>query len=184
VKTKFPRAAALDVARELTAWLDPVCEYLVFAGSLRRRKAEVGDIEVLYIPKYTTEPDGLFDAKQVNLVDLTLEKMLFRRLIAKRLNKLDSETWGPKNKLAIHRQTGIPIDFFQATHTNRVNYLVCRTGSAITNTNIATAAIKKGWKWHPFDAGFTDEHGNLVPVHTEQDVFNLVGLPYLEPWQR
>ena len=37
---------------------------------------------------------------------------------------------------------------------------------------------------NPYGAGFTDGHGNLVPVTSERDVFELVGLKYLEPWER
>lgn len=182
-RTKFPRSLAVQVARELTSWLTPYCERLIFAGSLRRLKAEVGDIEVLYIPKLSTEPDGLFDTKQVNLVDRCLDDLIANGLLQKRKNVNGHETWGAKNKLAVH-SSGIGIDFFEANAANWFNYLVCRTGSALTNTRIAAAALTKGWKWHPTRDGFSDEYGKLVRVESEQDVFRLVGLPYLEPCRR
>ena len=183
-KPKFPRAQAVEVTRVLVALLQPYCERLVVAGSLRRRKPAVGDIEILYIPKFSTEPDGLFDTKRINCADRQLESLLLNRTIEKRLNTLGSETWGERNKLARHTTSQIPVDLFQATPANWFNYLVCRTGSAANNVRIASAAERKGWKWHPYDAGFTDEEGRLVPVESEQDVFRLAGLPYLEPWQR
>jgi len=183
-KRKFPRAAAIEVCRIFVAMLTPYCSRLVVAGSLRRRKSEVGDIEILYIPKFTTEPDGLFDSKRVNLVDRQLAGLLEIRTIEKRCNSLGSETWGDRNKLARHVASQIPVDFFQASDSNWFNYLVCRTGSAENNTRIASAAQAKGWKWHPYGAGFTDQEGSQVAVQSEQDVFHLAGLPYLEPWQR
>lgn len=182
-KAKFARSAAISAARDLVLSLQPCCERLIVAGSLRRRKSEVGDIEILYIPKFATERDGLFDTKQINLVDRQLETMLASRSLEKRINSLGSETWGERNKLARH-SSGIPVDLFEATATNWFNYLVCRTGSASNNVRIASAAELKGWKWHPYDAGFTDEEGRPVPVESEQDVYRLAGLPYLEPWQR
>lgn len=80
-KTRFPRALALDVARELVAALKPVCDRLVIAGSLRRRKTEVGDVEVLYIPRFETVRDGLFDTAQLNLADRSLEILEARGIL-------------------------------------------------------------------------------------------------------
>lgn len=52
------------------------------------------------------------------------------------------------------------------------------------NTQIASAAQSKGWKWNPYGPGFTDNHGEIVRVTSEHDVFRLAGLPYREPWER
>jgi DNA polymerase/3'-5' exonuclease PolX len=183
-KPRFPRAAAISAARDVVSFIEPFCERIIVDGSLRRRKTTVGDIEILYIPRFTTEPDGLFDKKQVNQVDRALESLIATGLLAKRTNVIGSESWGPKNKYARHCRAGIPLDLFEATESNWFNYLVCRTGSAGNNTLIASAAIKKGWKWHPYASGFTDNSGRLVQVHSEKDVFTHVGLPYREPWER
>ena len=43
-KPKIPREQALAVFYELKRELDPFCERLELAGSLRRGKAEVGDV--------------------------------------------------------------------------------------------------------------------------------------------
>lgn len=182
-KIKYPRATALAVAKELCD-IQRLCERLIFAGSLRRRKSEVGDVEILYIPKFTTVPDGLFDSKQVNIVDVCLEEMIRAGIIAKRRNVNGSVMWGEKNKLAVHAASGIPVDFFAATTENWFNYLVCRTGGAESNMAIASAAQAKGWKWNPYGVGFTDQHGGEWPVASEREVFSLAGLPYKEPWER
>lgn len=256
IKPKFPRAEALAVAKVLCDALKPVTERLIVAGSLRRRKALVGDVEILYVPKFQTLPDGLFDTKQVNLVDVELDELRTRGIIAPRKNKMGSETWGGKNKLAVFcagskaRPSGspppkscsyclayhseeegctcsacgcglhphfircamvegqpsvlcpicdkiplrgiksilslpaVPIDLFSTTNGSWFNYLVCRTGSAENNTTIASAAIKKGWRWHPYNDGFEDNNGKWHHVESEADVFRLAGLPYLEPWER
>lgn len=184
MKTRFPRAAAIAVAKELCDALKPVTTALIVAGSLRRRKLDVGDVEILYISKTGSAPDGLFDVVETNLVDEVLASLLQRCVLAKRTNEKGSEMWGPKNKFAVHVASGIPVDLFTATAENWFNYLVCRTGGKDSNTRIAAAAQAKRWQWNPYGPGFTDENGNLVKVETEQDVFRLAGLPYLEPWQR
>lgn len=84
----------------------------------------------------------------------------------------------------VHRASRIPVDLFATTREAWFNYLVCRTGPAESNTAIANAAIAKGWKWHPYDSGFTDQEGNWVYVRAERDVFDLVGLPYHAPPDR
>ncbi len=91
-KTKFPRAEAIAVAKILVSVLQPHCERLIVAGSLRRRKQEVGDIEILYIPKTRIEPDGLFDTKTVNCANWELDSLLRSGAISKRLNVRGSET--------------------------------------------------------------------------------------------
>lgn len=186
-KIKHPRAAALAVAKELCDALKPVTERLIVAGSLRRRKPEVGDVEILFIPKIElVKPEDDFFAapKPLSLADVIITVLVRRGILAKRENVNGSEMWGPKNKLALHVASGIPVDLFTACESNWFNYLVCRTGGKDNNTAIATAAQAKGWKWHPYAHGFTDEHGNPHRVTSEQDVFTLAGLPYREPWDR
>ena len=185
-KTKYPRAAALKVAKELCQ-IKRLCDNLICAGSLRRRKVEVGDVEILFIPQFTAVKDGLFDSKRISVVDLALDEILKAGIITKRKNVNGSEMWGEKNKLAVHVASGIPVDFFAATHDNWFNYLVCRTGGAENNRQIAVAANDKGWTWNPYGSGFSRPSGLGREYHhvtSEQDVFDFVGLPYREPWER
>lgn len=192
-KIRYPRAAALAVARELCEALKPHCERLIVAGSLRRRKAMVGDVEILYIPRLervqraaTLELFGQFSAPAefINCADRALEELRVKAVILQRKNVNGSIMWGDKNKFATHTASGIPVDFFSASEANWFNYLVCRTGSADNNTAICLATQAKGWKWNPYGAGFTDQENNLVPVRSEPDVFALAGLPYKEPERR
>jgi DNA polymerase/3'-5' exonuclease PolX len=183
-KVKHPRSAALAVAKELCDLLKPLTLRLIVAGSLRRRKAEVGDVEIVYIPRIDMVPDGFFDKKEVNLPDALFDELLQSGRLAKRTNVNGSEMWGDKNKLAVHVASGIPVDLFSARLGNWFNYVVCRTGGAESNMRIASAAQAKGWKWNPYGIGFTNETGSDVFVNSERDVFELVGLKYLEPWER
>ena len=183
-KIKFPRAYALAAAKEICAALKPDCEKLVVAGSLRRGKQQVGDVEILYIPKFVqrANPDDMFAGPiQVSLVDDVLYSMLRGGVLKRRLTVAGNETWGAKIKLAVHCASGVPVDFFSTTEESWFNYLVCRTGPAESNTQIALTAQRKGWQWKPYSPGFLDEIGNCVPVASERDVFDFVGLDYHEP---
>ena len=185
-KIKHPRDEAMKVAAELCRALKPATARLIVAGSLRRRKPEVGDIEILYIPNIEQRQDAaelLPKLVAVNLVDEILNGWLAAGVIVKRKSENGNEPWGAKNKFAVHAASGIPVDFFTATEANWFNYLVCRTGSAENNTAICNAAIARGMKWNPYGSGFTYE-GKTIEVTKEADVFELVGLKYKEPWQR
>lgn len=189
-KKKFPSEAALLVCRELLAGLIGCTERVAIAGSLRRKKPLVGDIEILFIPRLEQLPArDLFgqDVPVRNLAEEVIENWLARGVLKKRLNVNGSEMWGDKNKLAVHASTGIPVDLFAATEANWFNYLVCRTGPSESNIRIAEAARRKGWMWNPYGEGFSRGAGlgrERVGVTSERDVFEFVGLPYLEPEKR
>lgn len=187
-KPKFPSHTAWALAEKLIGFLSPDCDRIMVCGSLRRQKLQVGDIEIVYIPKTIHEPlpESLFgETKPVNLVDRLIDQLLARGTLEKRLNTIGSEAWGTKNKLARLVKTGVPVDLFATTEQAWFNYIVCRTGSADTNTLIATLAQARGSKWNPYGPGFTPlGEGEPYAVRSEEDVFNFVGLDYLKPWQR
>lgn len=183
-KQRWPRAVALEVADALRARLKPFCDELMVAGSIRRRKPTVGDIELLYIPRFAERPADLFTTKQVSLADEEIERMLADGTLTKRLSKAGFETWGALNKLAVH-SSGLPVDLFASYPQNWSNALVCRTGPAESNARIATLAQRNGYKWNVAGMGFTRlSDGAAFPMDSERAVFEFVGLPYAEPWLR
>ena len=182
-KQKYPRADAIAAAKQLCNCLKPVTERLVVAGSLRRGKAEVGDVEVLYVPKFETVQDGLFDTKDIDATEAPIIDLLRIEALSKRPNINGHFTWGPQNKLAIHH-TGIPVDLFATTIENWWVALVIRTGSKETNLKLTTGAQKLGRKLNAYGCGVTEADGTIIRATSEQHVFELCGVPYLEPHQR
>jgi DNA polymerase/3'-5' exonuclease PolX len=192
-KIKYPRAAAIEVVREMLAYLAPCCSRIIVAGSLRRKRPEVGDIEFLYIPNMVKGPDpsDLF-GKEIthNAVDVALRILIEKGVLEKRLSVIGRESWGANNKLARHRASGIPIDLFAANHENWFSLLVCRTGPAESNVRVCEAAIELGFKWEPYSGGFArpswsqGESHELKMCRSEEEVFAFVGLPYLPPEER
>lgn len=179
-KPQFPRAVALEVAGVLWRALKPVCERIIFAGSLRRLRPMVGDVECLYISRTEVRPRDLFDRVTVSLADDAIAALEKSGVVDRRLSVLGSQTYGPKNKLLLHVETGLPIDLFAATHENWFNYLVCRTGPTASNVRIAAAAKARGWQWNPYGPGFS-RAGELVKMDSEKAVFEFVNLPFFEP---
>jgi DNA polymerase/3'-5' exonuclease PolX len=185
---KFSRALANSVADEMTGRLMAACTRLEAAGSLRRLKPQVGDIELVYISRQRQVPEAgaLFGTVEEAEAEVAIQRMLAAGVLAKRPNVAGLPTWGPQNKLALHVATGIPVDLFATTEECWWNYLVCRTGPADLNTKIAQAARKRGLLWHPYEKGFTrnDGSGEWLVMRSEREVFEAVGLPYREPRER
>jgi DNA polymerase/3'-5' exonuclease PolX len=175
---------AIAAAREILDHITPVCNRIIIAGSLRRMKQDVGDIEILYIPRTEIRQIDLIETAPVSLADEAIEKLLAQNIITKRLSVSGHPSWGEKNKLATHH-SGVPVDFFATTESAWHNYLVCRTGPAASNTRIATAAQQMGYQWKPYSTGFIRlSDGKAFPMHSEQAVFDFVKLPYAEPRDR
>jgi len=187
-KSKVPRADALAVAEELIAQFGPAFARVIVAGSIRRERPMVGDVEILFIPNFINDkPVDFFSAPpKVNLVDRKLADLIAAGDLAKRANSKGAFTWGPENKLAIHTASGISVDFFETTADAWFNYLVCRTGGSKTNIAICEAARRKGWKWNPTGTGFSHlATGDKSPVmESERAVFEFVGMEYREPKDR
>ena len=186
-KPRFPRHVALTVANDLCEILRPVCERVIIAGSIRRGKQWVGDVEILYIGKQITQakPGDMFAMETLSLAQIAIEKLLERGMLTKRPNTAGHFTWGDQNKLALHTATGVPVDLFQTTEANWFNYLVCRTGSAAHNVTIATRAQQIGWQWNPYSAGFTKlSNGETYAVTSEADLFRFLDMQYKDPKDR
>lgn len=182
-KAKYPRADAMAVAEELVAALTFVTTRIAIAGSLRRMKREVGDVELVYVPVYRDVPADLFGATvSQDQAAAKIQSLRTAGILDKRVGTEGGTSWGPKNKLAVHCATGIPVDLFSTEEDCWFNYLVCRTGSAEHNKRIAIAAQQKGWKWNPYGPGFSRLYDTeTVAVASEEEVFAFVGLPYLRP---
>ncbi len=182
-KQKWSRTEALEVAAEIVGLLAPVCTRIEVAGSIRRGKDSVGDVEILFIPKMDSVPVDMFGARElVSQADPVIHLMLLNGTLRKRPSKTGVFSWGEKNKLAVHR-SGVPVDLFSTYEEAWFNYLVCRTGPSESNLAICNAAIAKGWKWTPYAAGFY-RLGHTEKMNSERAVFEFVGLPFNRPEKR
>lgn len=186
-KKKYPRREAMEVAGFLCSRLKDHCERLVVAGSLRRGKREAGDIEILYVPLMKADaPSDFFAAPPLrNEADYWINNWRTAELIVPRPNINGHIAWGDKNKLAIHKASGIPVDFFATTQENWWVSLVIRTGGKDTNLLLTTGAQKMNRKLHAYGKGVELlSTGEMLIPESEQDVFKFCGVEYKEPKDR
>ena len=156
------------IAKELVLQLRDACLQIEVVGSVRRRKPWVKDVEILYIPK-----PGLFDPTEMKTAELINRGVLEVR-----------GGYGEWNKFLRHVESGLNVDLFKTTPDRWAVSLVVRTGPKESNIKIATAARRKGWRFHAYGRGFTDERGREIACRTEREVFELVELEYKPPEQR
>src|SRR3989304_4969145 len=64
---KWPLADAWMIAQRSVMLLMPLCQRVEIAGSIRRRKSQVGDIEIVCVPRMT---GGLFGDQPVYIPPL------------------------------------------------------------------------------------------------------------------
>lgn len=185
-RTRFPFDQAIGVAHALKNCIP--CKRIQAAGSLRRKRADVGDIELLLIPADPVRernPADLFEWISVSPTDKAICAMISQGVLEKRKNVMGLETYGEKNKLMRHLPSGIPVDLFSTDPDCWFVSLVIRTGSKETNLRLTMGAQKLGRRLLAYGAGVRDNQtGEIFPCRSERDVFDLCGVPYLEPEER
>ena len=178
-KWRWPLEQAERVGQQLVEMLGPSCERIEIAGSVRRRRPDVGDVELLCISRV-----GDTVALGTNIfLDAQVDFLISTGVLRKRLNKASKiSAYGRWNKLLVHVASGIPIDIFSTTEENWGMALVVRTGPAEWNIRMMSQFRKKGMKGHAY--GGVTQAGAEVSCPTEDEVFRFLGWGYRNPEDR
>lgn len=187
-ETRLPLAVAKGLATEISALLAPACERLQVAGSIRRRRPDVGDIELVLIPRQVCVRRDLFGVchQETDALNELCNEFAARGVLGKRLDVNGSPRWGPKAKYASFR--GVNLDLFSATTDNFGLQLVLRTGPAMFNRWLVSPQRHGGAM--PDDMRMEGGQlrvgllGTVIPTPTEEELFAQLGIPYREPWER
>jgi DNA polymerase/3'-5' exonuclease PolX len=163
-------AQALILAEDAMHVLAPHCERILIAGSIRRLRPDVKDIELLVIPKHV--PAGLFSDELEVDPDFCAAVNHWR--------KVKGEPTGKYTQRVL--PGGMKLDLFIATPDNWGWQLCLRTGSAGFNAHVMLPALKR--HGYVMEQGAIWRNGQVVPTPEETDVWSLSGLPWLEPWAR
>ena len=155
---------AMTIAERVKTQLMPYCDRIEIAGSIRRHKPEVGDIEVVLIPK--PYDIGLFTSGIA--------------LIVNTWTKVRGEL--PCKYTQRMLPDGIALDLFSATKKNWGLIYAIRTGSAdYSHRVLACGWVRNGYK---SANGMLSRNGVVVQVHEEHDLFRLAGVQWVEPEAR
>jgi len=164
---RWPLAEAQKIASEVLEQLKPHCKRIEIAGSIRRKKPGVGDIEVVAVPlPYST---GLLEDGLAAVVN--------------KWEKVKGELEYGKTKYTQRiLPEGIKLDLFFAEEGNWGSIFAIRTGSAEYSHQI----LAKGWVRQGFksEGGYLFRDGDKYEVPEEKDLFRMIGIPYTEPENR
>jgi DNA polymerase/3'-5' exonuclease PolX len=167
MKIKRPYSEMIVLAEKIKFLLEPHCERICIAGSIRRKKPEVGDVEIVLIPKpFET---GLF---ATGIAEVMLDWKIIR-------GDLDKHC-----KYTSRLVEGVQVDIFFCEHENWGNTLAVRTGSGEYSKNV----LANGW----VKAGYFSKENYLykygceqkIILREEKDLFSLIGTPFIEPENR
>jgi DNA polymerase (family 10) len=155
---------ALEIAEKIKEQLAPHCERIEIAGSIRRKKPVVGDIEIIAIPK--PYDIGLFESGIATVV--------------KQWTKVKGEL--PCKYTQRILPDGIALDLFFADKDNWGLIYAMRTGSADYSHHVlGTSWVRQGYR---SIEGYLCSNGKRIAVPEEEDLFRLICVNYVEPEKR
>lgn len=178
---KIPLPEARRMAEALCADLAPHCTRIEIAGSIRRMRPMVGDIEIVCIPKEVPVDAGTdIFGNPLPCADKQRDKgfvAVVRRYTATHV----------KGHAATGRyvqfitRTGVKVDLFMARPENWGYILAIRTGSAEFSQSLA-------WRWKKLGYegvdGMLTKYWKDVPLREERDLFDLLGIQWVQPSER
>lgn len=162
---RLPLAEAMNIAETIVAILkkSKLCADVEIAGSLRRMKETIGDIDILVTSDKPEQVTGLFTT--MPLVKEVMAKsegsgrstVLLKAGVEADLRVLDPEQFGA----GLYYFTG-----------SKQHHIATRTMAVKKHITVSEYGVFKGTKEHK---------GKLIAVRTEEDVFKALGLPYIPP---
>lgn len=166
-------AYANRCAERIMTWLTPHCDRIQAAGSIRRGRPTVNDIDMVAVPKTWQTYDLLGDKlTEGNSTAFEIQ----RRCLAEGWTIIKSGdqfiSWSAR---------GLQVDLWFCTQLTWGTVLLCRTGSKEHNIWLAQQALARGGHWNPHHGLFL--RGEMVTA-TEAAIYAALGLEYIEPSQR
>ena len=184
----FPDSFARGIAESFVNDIKDTCEQIEIVGSLRRQKYAVNDIDIIVIPKFIQEDDEtLFgEPVQTNLLDRRLSQFCFRESVPSGKGTLSLEANGPKIKRFIKSVDGedVPIDIYIASKDTWWTLMLIRTGSKNHNIMLAKRAIEMHMQLKADGTGLLSPGGSIIPIGSEEHIFEHLNLPYRIPEDR
>lgn len=171
MKNKLPLETALLYANDIVNELSPLCERIEIAGSIRRKKDEVGDIEIVAIPNCKMDMFGEVISGDHELNYYEWEKL---GKLVKNGNKFKQVT--------LYR--GISLDLFIVTPPAQWGVIfTIRTGSADFSHRLVTSKRQGGMMPSNLrvEGGAIWSNNHIIETPEEQDVFDLIGVPFIDP---
>ena len=155
---KMTLERAKKIADAVVKRLSLYCQRIQIAGSVRRRKLWVNDVDLLLIPK--------------DLWNLHSELMKLGQL----------KMSGKKIMRVMVGST--QVDIYIAEPETWATLLLIRTGSKENNIRLCSRAKDMGWHLAASGDGLFNEKGERIAGDSEISIYNALGLPFQRPGER
>lgn len=174
LRTQIPLAEAERYAAKIVEALQPMCLKIDVAGSIRRRRPLVNDIDLVILPK-----DGQTEAikarciqRNPHVVQNGLINFIF--LLGASI-QVD----------VFFAHSGVP-DLVSPEPSNWGSLLLCRTGSMQFNVWYAQQARNHDYHWNPYKGLVASSGGDARVVYGSEEagMFSSLKLDFIPPEQR
>lgn len=155
---KIALERAQRVAEAVVKRLAPHCSRIEIAGSVRRKKPWVNDIDIVLIPH------DLWNLHS-ELVKLGQLKMSGKKIVRVMVGS-------------------IQVDIYVADEKTWATLLLIRTGSTENNIRLCSRARDRGWHLAASGDGLFNESGERIAGDSEESIYDALGVRWQEPWER
>ena len=182
---RHPYTLAHHVATAIVEHLRPACQRIEIAGSLRRRRDLVHDIDLVLIPRterVQAPQRGLF-AETDTVEQRAIDRALTDLQDAGRISGL---ALAGKIIRFTATKSDIPIDLYLANESTWATILLIRTGSKEHNIYLAALARRRGMILKADGTVLVDQRTGKAAgsFREEADLFKFLGLRYVHPEAR
>jgi len=151
-----------ELTERITKALRPHCLRIAVAGSVRRRRPIVNDVDLVVIPAFFTWPGSIPQALIKGLgAELTRNGDLIKQFTV----------------------DGYQVDLIHAAKENWGIRMLRWTGSKAHNIMLCGRARKLNMKL-AVSRGLLDKNGVLLEAKSEERIFNLLHMDYVSPEKR
>lgn len=190
---RLPHHRAAAIAEELVALLRQDCERIEIAGSIRRRALEVGDIELVAVPRMLHErTEGLFSEIAETLETDMLEARVSALIGAGELALRDVDIHRANGDVETGRRDGraykalvfrrMPVDLFIVRPPAEWGVIFAiRTGPPLWNIRLVSDCQRY---FRRVQGGQLLHLGKPVPCPEERDFFAAIGQRWVDPPDR
>ncbi|MCC5948567.1 MAG: DNA polymerase/3'-5' exonuclease PolX [Nitriliruptoraceae bacterium] len=162
---RVPIATALPAAERIVAALDevPAVEQVAYAGSLRRFRADIGDVDVLVA---SDDPAGVREAFLAS-------------------SEVDRTIGSGDTKTSVVTRDGVQVDLRVVPPASFGAALVYFTGSKAHNIRLRQRALERGWTLNEYALAVQrDDPGTdleVVAQRTEAEIYEALELAFVPP---
>ena len=162
---RVPIATALPLAERIVAVLEEGerVEQVAYAGSLRRFREDIGDVDILVA---TDDADPVRDA-----------------FLA--MAEVERTIGSGETKTSVITREGVQVDLRIVPPGSFGAAMVYFTGSKAHNIRLRQRAIERGWTLNEYALAEQrtdeDDEPELIAQRTEQDVYDALELPFITP---